>query len=255
MVEENKKYEKNTLGWFREQAKKDGFDNIPEWKKWKNSQKWYKELSNKYDKEFADWAIQNKGKIPNKWLNAGCKTQQEYKNKCAQKAGFKDRKDRDRDRNREWRYENGRCLPKEFNKDCTSYFGEFTENLMIQTFEEPIRMPYGNPGFDWTCKRGDKIDNKSRCISYSNKSNWTGWQFSIRWNNIADWFILSAWDNRDSLTPLHVWAFHKDDIIGERKFWRRETFSISNTPEKLKEFEKYEITNRLDKLKELCNKR
>ena len=34
-----------------------------------------------------------------------------------------------------------------------------------------------------------------------------------RYLHLADWFILSAWDNRDSLTPLHVWAFHKDDIV------------------------------------------
>lgn len=38
------------------------------------------------------------------------------------------------------------------------------------------------------------------------------------------------------------------------EFWRRKTFTLTNTPECLKEFEKYEITDRLDKLKELCNK-
>ena len=65
---------------------------------------------------------------------------------------------------------------------------------------------------------------------------------------------MSAWDNRDSLKPLYVWAFHKDDIVRGRKFWRRDTFSITNTPEKLKELEKWEVTDRLDKLKELCNR-
>lgn len=37
---------------------------------------------------------------------------------------------------------------------------------MIQTFEGTIKMPYGNPGFDWKCKRGDKIDNKGVCLLY-----------------------------------------------------------------------------------------
>jgi hypothetical protein len=38
------------------------------------------------------------------------------------------------------------------------------------------------------------------------------------------------------------------------EFWKRETFTITNYPQGLIEFEKYEITNRLDKLKELCNR-
>ena len=80
---------------------------------------------------------------------------------------------------------------------------------MIQTFENATRMPYGNPRFDWTCQKGDKIENKCRCLYYSIQNDWLGWTFGIRYNRIADWFILSALDDRDSLRPLHVWAFHK----------------------------------------------
>lgn len=131
---------------------------------------------------------------------------------------------------------------------------------MILTFENARRMPYGNPGFDWACKKGYKIENKSRCLYYNVESDWPGWTFSIRFNKIADWFILSAWDDRDSLNPLHVWSFHKDDMVIYRigghyilkKFCDRYSLSISNTPKGLKKFEKYEITNRLDKLKEFC---
>lgn len=65
---------------------------------------------------------------------------------------------------------------------------------------------------------------------------------------------MSAWDNRDSLTPLHIWMFHKNDMVRHAKFWRREGFIITNTPKKLKELEKYEVTDKLDKLKELCNR-
>lgn len=35
---EIKKYEKGTLGWFREQANRDGFDNIRKWQNWKREQ-------------------------------------------------------------------------------------------------------------------------------------------------------------------------------------------------------------------------
>lgn len=186
----------------------------------------------------------------------GCNNWVEYKNVCAKAAGFID----NTERVREWTYETGRNLPKEINKDCPSHFGDFTENLMILTFEDATRMPYGNPGFDWTCKKGYKIDNKSRCLSYYVNSEWLGWTFPIRYNDIADWFILSAWDDRESLKPLHVWAFHKNDMIRYRigghyilkKFRDRYGLSIPNTREGLKEFGKYEITDRLDKLKEFC---
>jgi hypothetical protein len=79
---------------------------------------------------------------------------------------------------------------------------------MIQTFVDPIRMPYGNPGFDWRCKNGDKIDNKGVCLQHIEGKS-TKWEYQIRWNNIADYFILSAWDDRKSKKPLHAWAFYK----------------------------------------------
>lgn len=224
------------------------FDDVEDWKKWKSDP--FNVLEKKYGKEFADWARENNGKIPKYWIEAGCKTLKEYKDKLAQYAGFKDYAERMKD----WLHWTGRNLPKELNTECSSWFGEFTENLMIQTFEDPVKMHYGNPGFDWLCKNGEKIDNKGRCLQHAENQS-ERWIFHINHNNIADWFILSAWDNRDSLTPLHVWAFHKNDIVRGKKFWRRETFSISNTLEGLKEFEKYEITDRLDRLKKLYNKK
>lgn len=179
--------------------------------------------------------------------DAGCNDWKEYKNKCAQNAGFKD----NTERIKEWTHETGRRLPKEFNEDCSAHFGDFTESIMIQTFDDAVRMPYGNPGFDWVCNKGDKIDNKGVCLVHVDGRP-PEWVFGIKWNNIADWFILSAWDNRDSLTPLHVWTFHKNDIVRGRKFWRRDSLTITNTQEGIREFEEYEVTDRLKKLKELC---
>lgn len=109
MIEENSKY-KVSLGWLREQqrkAKEDGFDNLHKWK-------CYKVLENKYGKEFAVWAIHNKGKIPGYILNAGCKDNKEYRNKLAKDNGFKNRAER----MREWRYETGIRSPILENKDC-----------------------------------------------------------------------------------------------------------------------------------------
>ena len=247
MVEEKKKYGKGTLEWLREQAKKNGFDNIPEWNKWKKDQKWYKELSNKYGKKFADWAIQNRYEVRECVINSGCKTEYEYQNKCAKKIGYKNQAERVRDYNRERCYNLGIYGPASDNKDCASWFGNISENYVMKTFEDPIPMPPNNPGFDWLCKKGEKIDHKSSCLNFHNTN--PDWIFSIRYNNIADWFILSGWDNRDSLQPMRVWIFHKNDIVRGYKFWRRDSFSITSTLYHLEEFEKYEITNKLEKLK------
>ncbi len=143
---EGNKYEKGTLGWIREQAKKDGFgDNIGGWQNWKNKKKreqgWYKELEGKYGKEFADWAVKNKDHIPIWWINAGCKTQMEYNNKCAQDAGFKDFNERQR----EWRHETGKSIPYEFNEYCSSHVGVTIgedvvgKPILDMMFEEVLR--------------------------------------------------------------------------------------------------------------------
>ena len=116
-------------------------------------------------------------------------------------------------------------------------------------------MPYGNPGFDWMCKEGYKIDNKASCLIKLGASGTIGWSYCIRCNKIADWFVLSAWDNRDNLYPLHVWAFHKNDMVKGRKFCSLSSFSITNAPKYLNNLKNWEITDRLDKLKELCNKK
>lgn len=121
--------------------------------------------------EFVDWMRQNgilvsTISIRHKNIrriieNTGCKTEQEYRNKLAQRAGFKDFNDQ----RREWRHERGENLPLEFNEDCSSWFGEFTENLMIRRYPGAIKMPYGNPGFDYQWD-DIKINNKGRCLQY-----------------------------------------------------------------------------------------
>lgn len=186
-----------------------------------------------------------------KVINAGCKTYKEYKDKCAQKLGYEN----DSERIKMKRWEQGIREPMEFNTDCPSYFGIYiAEKYIIQTFEEPIPMPPNNPGFDWLCKNGLKIQSKARCIGYRSCCDSSIFEFLIKRNSIADWFILSAWDNRDSLVPLHIWAFHKNDIVRGRKFCEFVSLSITNKPEYLKEFEKYEVTDKLEKLKEICDR-
>lgn len=262
--EENiRKYEKGTLEYLRTRqeikAKKDGFDNVDNWKKWKSDP--FNILEKKYGKEFIDWARENKDKVPKWWLDAGCKTLKEYLNKCARDLGFKDFNEQNKDRVRYWMYNTGRCVPLEFNEDCPSWFGEFTERIMIYYYPGARKMPYGNPGFDYLWRDENRnevtINNKGRCLTYPN--DWSPYlKFGIRWNNKAKKFMLSGWDNRDDLNPLIAWEFDKDDLVRKGygknapkvKFWKRDTFLVTYTPEGLEQFEEYQVD--IGWLKELC---
>lgn len=60
----------------------------------------------------------------------------------------------------------------------------------------------------------------------------------------------------DSVTPRWKFAvghmFHKDEIIGEKGFWRRESISITNSQRFLLGFRRFDLIDELEKLKELC---
>lgn len=262
-----------------ELAKKDGFYNLSEWNKWKREYgKWYKELEDKYGKEFVEWVIQNRGKIPDKWLNLGCKTGKEYLDKLAQNKGYHDRAERCR----YYRYNTGRSSPSSQNEDCADSFGidigeELFRRFLLTIFEYVEHMKRGNRGFDFICKnprqefidkyhqfkfekdKEYRIQHKARCIRYdTNSDEWSGWHYSISdrngYNNNTDYFILSAWDDRDNLNILHIWIFYKNDMVRGEKFWKRKGFVITNTPKKLKEFQNYELTDELAILRELYKK-
>ena len=95
-------------------------------------------------------------------------------------------------------------LPFDKNKECSQYLGiHVAERVLSHVFKNVERLPCGNPGYDFICNHGKRIDVKSSCIrKNSNSSNWA---FHINHNTIADFFLCLAFDNRESLTPLHVW--------------------------------------------------
>lgn len=188
--------------------------------------------------------LQNK----ERWIkNTGCKNRKDYENKCAQNSGHKD----SNDRQRQYRYNKGISMPISDNEECSSYFGIYIlENYIAKTFEDPILMPLNNRWYDWICKKGQKIEHKAACLR--KRGTGFGWPFShINFNPIADYFIFSAWDNRYNLMPMHIWIFYREDIVREDKFWRRQNLWISNNIKGLEEFENYEVTHKLEKLKKI----
>ena len=92
-------------------------------------------------------------------------------------------------------------LPFNENKKCTLFLGvHIAEEVLSQAFKNVQRMPMNNPGYDFICGRGYKIDVKSSCLHKDGR-----WQFNIKRNNIADYFLMLAFDNRQDLNPMYVW--------------------------------------------------
>lgn len=92
--------------------------------------------------------------------------------------------------------------PFDQNKDCSSYLGvHIAERVLSHVFKNVKRMPTNNPGYDVICNMDKRIDIKSACLT----NEYPRWLFTIKRNTIADFFLCLAFDNREDLTPLHVW--------------------------------------------------
>lgn len=366
MEENNKRYEKGTLGWLREQqkikAKKDGFDNVDDWLKWKSDP--FNILEKKYGKEFADWAKENNGNVPGYLIDAGCRTGTEYKDYLAQKAGFEnynhkrniidwingkrppknitnnetikrylnddlvkqikekisDNKEKERT---EWfknledkygkdfseyakknEYKIRKCVldagckteieysnlcaqkrgfkndserakiqgwnrgihqPMSKNKNCSSNFGIELGEKIIGRYALPIlfgsikeEMTNNHPGFEFIVAKDLKVNIKCRCLQCKDKRTpW--WNYPIKHNKDTDYFLFIGFDTRGWLVPMYAWLIHKDEMIKKGKehdeiypLWDRETFTITNDPDYLLYFKRYDITDKLDKLKDIC---
>lgn len=87
------------------------------------------------------------------------------------------------------------------NKTCALYLGiHIAERVLSHIFKDVERMPMHNPGYDFICNRGKKIDVKSACLRKD-----SSWSFGIRCNTTPDFFLCLAFNNREDLTPLCAW--------------------------------------------------
>lgn len=238
---EDKKYLKGSIGWYIYLGEKYGYPNIEDVKKNLTIRSLDKWLSDKGILKDGIYKA-NKERLNRAIDRSDCKTLKEYHNKLAQKSGFKN----STEKIKKWRHETGRSIPID-DKECPLWFGDFTENLMIRRYPDAIKMPYNNKGFDYLW-HDTKIDHKGRCLRYI-KGKSPAWNFGILFNNSARKFVLSGWDNRESINPIYAWEFDGDDIVRGDSFWKRTGFYISNTPEGLKQFEDHQID--IDWLKEL----
>lgn len=212
----------------------------------------------------------------------------EHKNKLAQDRGYKNDTDRRRadgnrlakelgyknftEHQRELRYEKGKILPAEINENCALYFGIKTEDLiekfLFTIFEHVKRTPFHDNGIDFYCKDPKKdftekyhkfklesnieykIQHRSQCLSHNN-GNFI-WIFTIDYDQKNDFFLLTAWRDRESFEPMHIWLIHRNERIRKRKLSQYVGLGITNKPNYLLEFREYEI-DELQTLKELIN--
>lgn len=102
--------------------------------------------------------------------------------------------------------------PMGINKSCPVFLGVYiAERILSNVFKDVETMPYGNTGFDFVCNKGKKIDVKSACVTKHGMHKGS-WSFGIRKNPTADFFLCLAFDNRDELTPLHMWLIPSEKI-------------------------------------------
>lgn len=231
-TEVEKKYRK-------ELAQKKGFEDNDEYK-----ENLARERGFENNKEYQTYLCKKRG-FKN-WSN--------YHDDLAKKRGFKDNSEYVK----EWGHDNKVHDPMSKNYNCSSYLGvhigeNISDQILIDIFGDiEERMPYGYPGYDRIVKGGYKVDIKTRVLN--NNGSWKGWIFPIGYNNITDYFLLLAFDNREDKNLLHILLIHKDEMIRERKFWKRTGIVITNKSDNLSEFRRYEYIYKLKCLKDIQNK-
>jgi len=143
---------------------------------------------------------------------------------------------------REYNYKNG-GKPMSKNRNCSSFLGVYiAERVLAHVFNEVKITTYGNNGYDFICNKGNKIDVKSSCLHNWNHHS-SMWHFTIRKNKVADYFLCIAFDNRNDLTPIHVW------ILPGIEFNYKKSVSISTST--INKWGKYAID--IDKVIKCCN--
>ncbi len=134
--------------------------------------------------------------------------------------------------------------PMEENKKCPLYLGVvIAEDVLSGLFDDILRMPFGNPGYDFICGKGHKIDVKSACLTQGNRGSY--WLFNIKKNTTPAYFLCLAFDSRESLRPSHVWLI-PGECVNEKT-----GLSISNGTRSLLKWKPYEKP--LDKVTAGCD--
>jgi len=142
-------------------------------------------------------------------------------------------------------HKNETCRPYREAHDSTLFLGvHIAETVLQNYFDGIVKMPMHNPGYDFICGKGFKIDVKSSCRRSNPAENGSDyWRFHTDKNVTADYFLCLAFDNRTSLTPEHVWLIPSSVPVTRT--------SIVIVESKLIKWAEYEKD--IEKAKKICN--
>ncbi len=210
----------------------------------------------KTNKEYTEHLAKTKGfKTVNEYREHVAKLKgfpnlKAQKESSAKTKGFKDSTDYKRKIDKIRRVKRGLPADMKANDKCSLWLGYVRgEEVLCKVFENVERMPITHPNYDFICNKNFKIDVKTTCLSVNNN-----WMFNINKNKIADYFLLLAFDNRDDLNPQHIWLIKGTEVIRTRPLNNRKISAIKNISKYLKHYEKYELTDKLNKLINYCDK-
>jgi hypothetical protein len=182
--------------------------------------------------------------------NADFENLKNYEDFCAQKKGYKN----DSERKKQQKWDNGVQLPMSENESCPCYLGvHIGENIADPILTEIFggiekRMPNNYSGYERIVKGGYKVDIKTATMTVVD--NEYLWPFQIRYNDMADYFLLLAFGNRKDKNLIHIWLIKRNEMIKKRgykkeEFYKRISIKIYNRPEYLSLFQKYEYIDKL----------
>lgn len=167
--------------------------------------------------------IQNKTRVHDRYIkNKDLKSAYNKKYAKENKESIRKQASEYRDRNRNIinrqkmeHYHSTKVLTGHTNRECTCFLGvHVAERVLSHVFKNVKRMPHNNPNYDFICNKGLKIDVKSSVTHTKQQKTrmrkW--WCFSIDKNTVADYFLCTAFDNRDDLNPLYLWLIPSEAI-------------------------------------------
>jgi len=124
--------------------------------------------------------------------------------------------------------------PMSENIGCSSYLGVYiAENKIDDLFDNLIKAPYGNRKYDFIDYNNKLYDVKSSILRYRKNAN-PYWEFTIRKNLYADYFICVAIDNRIDTNIMHMWIIPGDQINNKT------TLHITNSDDILDKWREFE---------------
>lgn len=146
-----------------------------------------------------------------------------------------------------WTYYPGMIDPMTENRSTKNFIGCMAELCTSKIFENIQRMHHSNQGYDFICDNGKKIEVKGAILNQHNQLS-----FHIRYNHIADYFVLIGFNDILELNPIHIWIIKSGEVIQELPINDRHILHIPNTDEYISHMRKYELLDKLEKLKISC---